>query len=102
MICGTCAHEQPFRCACFSCRLFPPPPCLLTQCPPTTCSTKPCANCGFTLAGTKRSTHWEGGTGCRDAAAMSRLDRKKFSGSAAKTRSKKADRVGPKSKREHE
>ncbi len=42
-----------------------------------------------------RSTrYWEGGTGCRDPARMTRKDPRKFRGSKAKTQSRKSMRVG--------
>ena len=64
MICGLCSHEQPV-------------------------GDKPCASCGVSLGGSKRSAHWEGGTGCRNTATMSRKDRKKYT-SKSKTVSKRA------------
>ncbi|CAL8072090.1 unnamed protein product [Calicophoron daubneyi] len=54
MICGFCSKEQPFS------------------------ATKPCVRCGKYLSGS-RSSHWEGGKGCRDKFTMSRKDVKKYS-----------------------
>ncbi|CAH8488812.1 unnamed protein product [Heterobilharzia americana] len=54
MICGFCSKEQPFS------------------------AVKPCVRCGKMLSGT-RSSHWEGGKGCRNRVIMSRKDSKKYS-----------------------
>ncbi|KAL1920992.1 uncharacterized protein VTP21DRAFT_11627 [Calcarisporiella thermophila] len=73
MICGFCSREQPY-------------------------SQKPCASCGneFARAGTRG--FWEGGSGTRDKARMSRNDPRKHKGEF-KTTSKKATRVGPVAKK---
>ncbi|CAH1797260.1 unnamed protein product [Owenia fusiformis] len=64
MICGFCAHEQPYA------------------------AEKPCTLCGKSM--TNRSTaFWEGGKGCRDKIKMSKDENRKFAG-ANKTVSKKA------------
>ncbi|CAH8830176.1 unnamed protein product [Trichobilharzia szidati] len=54
MICGFCSKEQRFS------------------------AVKPCIRCGKTLSGS-RSSHWEGGKGCRNRVTMSRKDSKKYS-----------------------
>lgn len=54
MICGFCSKEQPFS------------------------TNKPCVRCDKMLSGT-RSSHWEGGKGCRNQVTMSRKDSKKYS-----------------------
>ena len=70
-ICGHCAREQPFANAA-------------------------CVSCGKSLG--KGSgpppRFWEGGAGQRDKRLMSRHDPRKYKNSAAKTKSKKAERVG--------
>ncbi|TNJ26865.1 putative Zinc finger protein [Giardia muris] len=40
----------------------------------------------------RHSSHWEGGAGCRDRAAMSRKDARKYAGSELKTKSHRAER----------
>ncbi|CAH8457190.1 unnamed protein product [Schistosoma turkestanicum] len=54
MVCGFCSKEQPFS------------------------TSKPCIRCGKMLSGT-RSSHWEGGKGCRNQVTMSRKDSRKYS-----------------------
>lgn len=54
MICGFCSKEQPFS------------------------TNKPCVRCDKMLSGT-RSSHWEGGKGCRNQVTMSRKDSRKYS-----------------------
>ncbi|CAI2723352.1 unnamed protein product [Schistosoma spindalis] len=54
MICGFCSKEQPFS------------------------TGKPCVRCDKMLSGT-RSSHWEGGKGCRNQVTMSRKDSRKYS-----------------------
>jgi uncharacterized CHY-type Zn-finger protein len=72
MICGHCAKEQPF-----------------TQ-------NQPCVSCGGSMTKSVRATRfWEGGQGERDRSHMSKKDPRKFKGSSLKTKSKKAERVGP-------
>ena len=60
-----------------------------------------CKACGKKLTGSSasgtagtRTRHWEGGAGCRDRARLDRRDAAKHRGSAAKTASRKAERVG--------
>uniref|UniRef100_H3DPK5 Nucleoporin NUP42 n=1 Tax=Tetraodon nigroviridis TaxID=99883 RepID=H3DPK5_TETNG len=65
MICGYCAKEQPYA------------------------NGKPCVTCGSMMTRGTRSSHWEGGLGCRNRAKMSRNDRQKYT-NANKTVSKKA------------
>ena len=67
MICGYCSKEQ-------------------------TSSVKVCS-CGNTLTAGARSSHWEGGKGCRDSRLMAATEKKKHRGKK-KTFSKKASRVG--------
>ncbi|KAK0394275.1 hypothetical protein QR680_000665 [Steinernema hermaphroditum] len=64
MICGSCSHEQPFS------------------------KDKPCTNCKETTTKSK-SSHWEGGRGCREKLVMSRNDDRKYKNSALKTVPKK-------------
>eukprot|EP01130_Rhizamoeba_saxonica_P017888 TRINITY_DN879_c0_g2_i1.p1 TRINITY_DN879_c0_g2~~TRINITY_DN879_c0_g2_i1.p1 ORF type:complete len:542 (-),score=120.48 TRINITY_DN879_c0_g2_i1:132-1757(-) len=54
MICGFCAGEQPFN------------------------STKPCQYCKKDMVGAVKTSHWEGGSGCRDPVKMSRKDKRKY------------------------
>jgi uncharacterized CHY-type Zn-finger protein len=72
MICGHCAREQPFS------------------------GTAPCVACGryMTRSGGPRAKFWEGGTGQRNRALLSRKDPRKYRDGNAKTKSKKAERVG--------
>uniref|UniRef100_A0A1A8MST3 Nucleoporin NUP42 n=3 Tax=Nothobranchius TaxID=28779 RepID=A0A1A8MST3_9TELE len=65
MICGFCAKEQPYN------------------------NGKPCVSCGSMMTRGTRTSHWEGGLGCRNKAKMSRNDRQKYSNSN-KTVSRKA------------
>uniref|UniRef100_A0A1A7WXN6 Nucleoporin NUP42 n=1 Tax=Iconisemion striatum TaxID=60296 RepID=A0A1A7WXN6_9TELE len=65
MICGFCAKEQPYN------------------------NGKPCVSCGNMMTRGTRTSHWEGGLGCRNRAKMSRNDRQKYSNSN-KTVSRKA------------
>lgn len=65
MICGYCAREQPYG------------------------NGKPCVTCGSMMTRGTRSSHWEGGLGCRNRTKMSRNDRQKYT-NANKTVSKKA------------
>ncbi|GBG33416.1 DnaJ-like subfamily C member 2 [Hondaea fermentalgiana] len=72
-ICGFCGTEQPDS------------------------RNKPCTNCGKYINVTKASSHWEGGKGQRNKALMSHNDSRKYKNSKLKTKSNKANRVGPKS-----
>lgn len=72
MICGFCCKEQPFALE------------------------KPCARCSSSLTKV-RSSHWEGGRGCRDKIAMSRADGKKYT-NLHKTVSNKAKASDEKNK----
>ncbi|XP_034391653.1 uncharacterized protein si:dkey-24l11.2 isoform X2 [Cyclopterus lumpus] len=65
MICGYCAKEQPFS------------------------NGKPCISCGSMMTRGARSSHWEGGLGCRNKVKMSRNDRHKYA-NTNKTISRKA------------
>ncbi|XP_037834367.1 uncharacterized protein si:dkey-24l11.2 isoform X2 [Kryptolebias marmoratus] len=65
MICGFCAKEQPYN------------------------NGKPCVSCGSMMTRGTRTSHWEGGLGCRNKAKMSRNDRQKYANSN-KTVSRKA------------
>ncbi|XP_029010493.1 uncharacterized protein si:dkey-24l11.2 [Betta splendens] len=65
MICGFCAKEQPYG------------------------NGKPCVSCGSMMTRGTRTSHWEGGLGCRNKAKMSRNDRQKYN-NINKTVSKKA------------
>ncbi|KHN75429.1 Uncharacterized protein C18H10.09 [Toxocara canis] len=64
MVCGFCSKEQPFQKA------------------------KPCIRCSENVTRVKTS-HWEGGKGCRDQNLMSRNDDRKYANSRMKTVSKK-------------
>lgn len=64
MVCGFCGKEQPFQ------------------------NAKPCINCNSNMTRVK-SSHWEGGKGCRDQRIMSRNDDRKYANSRMKTVSKK-------------
>lgn len=65
MICGYCAKEQPYG------------------------NGRPCITCGSMMTRGTRSSHWEGGLGCRSKVKMSRNDRQKYT-NANKTVSRKA------------
>uniref|UniRef100_A0A4W6CGD1 Nucleoporin NUP42 n=1 Tax=Lates calcarifer TaxID=8187 RepID=A0A4W6CGD1_LATCA len=65
MICGYCAKEQPYG------------------------NGKPCISCGSMMTRGARTSHWEGGLGCRNKAKMSRNDRQKYA-NTNKTISRKA------------
>ncbi|XP_071355306.1 uncharacterized protein [Trachinotus anak] len=65
MICGYCAKEQPYA------------------------NGKPCISCGSMMTRGARSSHWEGGLGCRNKVKMSRNDRQKYA-NTNKTVSRKA------------
>lgn len=65
MICGFCAKEQPYG------------------------NGKPCVGCGSMMTRGTRTSHWEGGLGCRNKVKMSRNDRQKYS-NTNKTVSRKA------------
>ncbi|XP_028288017.1 uncharacterized protein LOC114452711 [Parambassis ranga] len=65
MICGFCAKEQPY------------------------CNGKPCVSCGSMMTRGARTSHWEGGLGCRNKTKMSRNDRQKYA-NTNKTVSRKA------------
>ncbi|XP_049929691.1 uncharacterized protein si:dkey-24l11.2 [Epinephelus moara] len=65
MICGHCAKEQPYS------------------------NGKPCVSCGSMMTRGARTSHWEGGLGCRNKTKMSRNDRQKYA-STNKTVSRKA------------
>ncbi|XP_075945193.1 uncharacterized protein LOC142947468 isoform X2 [Anarhichas minor] len=65
MICGYCAKEQPY------------------------CNGKPCVTCGSMMTRGARTSHWEGGLGCRNKTKMSRNDRHKYA-NTNKTVSRKA------------
>ncbi|XP_040895308.1 uncharacterized protein si:dkey-24l11.2 isoform X2 [Toxotes jaculatrix] len=65
MICGYCAKEQPYS------------------------NGKPCISCGSMMTRGTRTSHWEGGLGCRSKVKMSRNDRQKYS-NTNKTVSRKA------------
>ncbi|XP_022610275.1 uncharacterized protein LOC111228580 [Seriola dumerili] len=54
MICGYCAKEQPYS------------------------NGKSCISCGSMMTRGARSSHWEGGLGCRNKVKMSRNDRQKY------------------------
>lgn len=65
MICGYCAKEQAYG------------------------NGKPCVACGSMMTRGSRTSHWEGGQGCRNQTKMSRNDRQKYA-NANKTISRKA------------
>ncbi|KAM9753430.1 uncharacterized protein ACNS7B_006717 [Menidia menidia] len=65
MICGYCAKEQPYG------------------------NGKPCISCGSMMTRGTRTSHWEGGLGCRSKVKMNRNDRQKYS-NTNKTVSRKA------------
>ncbi|KAF3854808.1 hypothetical protein F7725_022863 [Dissostichus mawsoni] len=65
MICGYCAKEQPYG------------------------NGKPCSSCGSMMTRGTRTSHWEGGLGCRSKVKMSRNDRHKYA-NTNKTISRKA------------
>eukprot|EP00057_Strongylocentrotus_purpuratus_P030864 XP_782924.3 PREDICTED: uncharacterized protein LOC577616 [Strongylocentrotus purpuratus] len=67
MICGFCSKEQPYS------------------------ADKPCLSCGSNVT-KSRTTHWEGGTGCRNKSKMSRNDKQKFA-NLHKTTSRHAQKV---------
>ncbi|XP_067871479.1 uncharacterized protein si:dkey-24l11.2 [Heterodontus francisci] len=67
MICGYCAKEQPYN------------------------NGKPCITCGAMMTKGSRSSHWEGGHGCRNKIKMSHKDKQKYSNSA-KTVSRRSQR----------
>uniref|UniRef100_A0A8D2ZFD1 Nucleoporin NUP42 n=1 Tax=Scophthalmus maximus TaxID=52904 RepID=A0A8D2ZFD1_SCOMX len=54
MICGYCAKEQPYG------------------------NGKPCISCGSMMTRGTRTSHWEGGLGCRSKVKMNRNDRHKY------------------------
>ncbi|TKS73450.1 hypothetical protein D9C73_007529 [Collichthys lucidus] len=54
MICGYCAKEQPYG------------------------NGKPCNSCGNMMTRGARTSHWEGGLGCRNKIKMNRNDRQKY------------------------
>jgi hypothetical protein len=56
------------------------------------------AECQRTVAGGASKHHWEGGKGCRSQVRLDHRDKHKYTGSALKTESKKALRVGAKGK----
>ncbi|XP_045156477.2 uncharacterized protein LOC123522982 [Mercenaria mercenaria] len=72
MICGFCCKEQPFA------------------------AERPCTSCSSALTKV-RSSHWEGGRGCRDKIAMSRSDERKYA-NMNKTLSNKAKAAQEKNK----
>lgn len=65
MICGYCAKEQPYG------------------------NGKPCTSCGSMMTRGARTSHWEGGLGCRNKTKMCRNDRQKYA-NTNKTISRKA------------
>ncbi|XP_061578626.1 uncharacterized protein si:dkey-24l11.2 [Cololabis saira] len=65
MICGFCAKEQPYG------------------------NGKPCVSCGNMMTRGARTSHWEGGLGCRNKSKMNRNDRQKYA-NTNKTISRKA------------
>ncbi|XP_058502393.1 uncharacterized protein si:dkey-24l11.2 [Solea solea] len=65
MLCGYCAKEQPYN------------------------NGKPCVSCGSMLTRGARTSHWEGGLGCRSKVKMNRNDRQKYA-NTNKTISRKA------------
>ncbi|KAM3870628.1 uncharacterized protein ACN63O_005758 [Diretmus argenteus] len=65
MICGYCAKEQPYN------------------------NGKPCISCGSMMTRGVRTSHWEGGLGCRNKVKMNRNDRQKYA-NTNKTISRKA------------
>ncbi|XP_062246222.1 uncharacterized protein si:dkey-24l11.2 [Platichthys flesus] len=65
MICGYCAKEQPYG------------------------NGKPCISCGSMMTRGTRTSHWEGGLGCRSKVKMNRNDRHKYA-NTNKTISRKA------------
>lgn len=65
MICGYCAKEQPYG------------------------NGKPCISCGSMMTRGARTSHWEGGLGCRNKVKMGRNDRQKYA-NTNKTVSRKA------------
>ncbi|XP_036005724.1 uncharacterized protein si:dkey-24l11.2 isoform X2 [Fundulus heteroclitus] len=65
MICGFCAKEQPYG------------------------NGKPCTSCGSMMTRGTRTSHWEGGLGCRNKVKMCRNDRQKYA-NTNKTVSRKA------------
>ncbi|XP_054756515.2 uncharacterized protein LOC129262423 [Lytechinus pictus] len=67
MVCGFCSKEQPYS------------------------ADKPCQSCGSNVT-KSRTTHWEGGTGCRNKTKMSRTDKQKFA-NLSKTTSRHAKKV---------
>jgi len=77
MICGHCSKEQTYS------------------------SDKPCVRCSCDLT-KQRSTHWEGGKGCRDRVAMSRNDSHKTAGINKTISRKKAALNKPKEKKSAE
>ncbi|XP_059190325.1 uncharacterized protein si:dkey-24l11.2 [Centropristis striata] len=68
MICGYCAKEQPYG------------------------NGKPCISCGSMMTRGARTSHWEGGLGCRSKVKMCRNDRQKYA-NTNKTISRKAGAV---------
>ena len=48
----------------------------------------------FQISGNLKSTHWEGGKGCRNKLRMDARDDKKYKGSKLKTQCQKSKRVG--------
>ncbi|XP_008280332.1 uncharacterized protein LOC103357524 [Stegastes partitus] len=65
MLCGYCAKEQPYG------------------------NGKPCVSCGSMMTRGTRTSHWEGGLGCRNKVKMSKNDRQKYA-NTNKTVSRKA------------
>lgn len=65
MVCGYCAKEQPYG------------------------NGKPCISCGSMMTRGARTSHWEGGLGCRNKVKMSKNDRQKYA-NTNKTVSRKA------------
>ncbi|KAK7891562.1 hypothetical protein WMY93_023525 [Mugilogobius chulae] len=65
MICGYCAKEQSYG------------------------NAKPCVSCGSMMTKGSRTSHWEGGQGCRNKVKMCRNDRQKYA-NTNKTISRKA------------
>lgn len=65
MICGYCAKEQSYS------------------------NGKPCISCGSMMTRGTRTSHWEGGLGCRNKVKMARNDRQKYA-NTNKTVSRKA------------
>ncbi|XP_064618580.1 uncharacterized protein LOC135482470 [Lineus longissimus] len=69
MICGFCSKEQGYA------------------------GERPCISCGTTMTKGTKTSHWEGGQGCRDKIKMSRSDQQKYA-NTNKTISRKSQQKG--------